>query len=288
MNKYPTRAQSKRIQYAIGEIFLEMQPRLTVRQIYYALTVRKIVPKTEAGYRQTCYHLKNMRENRIIPYGWIADNTRYCIKPETDRSLESALYRWQLSYRRDLWANQDDYLEIWVEKDALAGVIRPITDEYDVPLFVARGYSSQTLIYEAAEQIKHIGKTPYIYHFGDYDPSGVDAAYKIELGLLMHGVDVHFERVAITEEQLEIYQLPVRETKASDPRSRAWGNKPSVELDALPAPTLRDLVRECIEDHIDPTEWERLRRIEERERETLAEVSGNLVQVQKSLFGRGP
>jgi hypothetical protein len=96
MNKYPTRAKSKRIQYAIGKIFLEMEPRLTVRQIYYALTVRGIVPKTEAGYRQTCYHLKIMRENGIIPYGWIADNTRYCLKPVTDRSLESALYRWQL------------------------------------------------------------------------------------------------------------------------------------------------------------------------------------------------
>jgi hypothetical protein len=150
---------------------------------------------------------------------------------------------------------------------------------------VARGYSSQTLIYEAAEQIKQIGKTAYIYHFGDFDPSGVDAAYKIEMGLWMHGVDVHFERVAITEEQIYIYQLPMRETKASDPRSKAWGNKPSVELDALPAPILRDLVRDCIENHIDPTEWERLRLIEERERATLAEVRQNLVQVQKSLPG---
>src|SRR4030042_1581994 len=163
MQKYITRSSSIKIQTAIIQIFMEMEPRLTVRQIYYALTVRGIVPKTEAGYRQTCYHLKNMREKGVIPYGWIADNTRYCFKPVTDRSLESTLYRWQLDYRRDLWANQNDYVEIWVEKDALAGVIRPITDEYDVPLYVARGYSSPTLIYEAAEQIKKIGKTPYIY-----------------------------------------------------------------------------------------------------------------------------
>jgi hypothetical protein len=288
MNKYPTRAKSKRIQAAIAKIFLEMEPKLTVRQIYYALTVRDIVPKTEAGYRQTDYQLNKMRENGIIPYGWIADNTRYCLKPVTDRSLEAALYRCELYYRRDFWANQDDQVEIWVEKDALAGVIRPITDEYDVPLFVARGYSSQTFIYEAAEQIKQIGKTPYIYHFGDFDPSGVDAAYQIEMGLWKHGVDVHFERVAITEEQIEIYQLPVRETKASDPRAKTWGNKPSVELDALPAPILRDMVRECIEYHIDTTEWERLRLIEEHERETLAKIRLNLVQVQKSQFGGVP
>ncbi len=286
MNKYTTRSHSEDIEYAIWEIFQEMQPRLTVRQIYYALTVRKKVPKTEAGYGQTRYRLTKMREQGIIPYGWIADNTRYCLKPVTYCSLDKALDRLQLSYRKNLWANQDDLVYIWVEKDALAGVISPITKEYDVPLYVARGYSSQTFIYEAAEEIKRNGKNPFIYHFGDHDPSGVDAAYQIEMGLWKHGVvDIQFERVAITEEQIDIYHLPVRETKSSDPRSKTWGNKPSVELDALPAPILRDLVRECIEPHINPTEWERLRLIEEHERETLAEVSRNLVQGQKPLFG---
>jgi hypothetical protein len=285
MKKYNTRSHSMDIQAAICGIFREMQPRLTVRQIYYALTVRGIVPKTEAGYRQTLLQLKNMREQGIIPYDWIADNTRYCLKPVTYPSLATALDRWQLTYRRDLWANQGDQVAIWVEKDALAGVISPITQEYDVPLYVARGYSSQTFIYEAAEEIKRIGKTAYIYHFGDYDPSGVDAADNIFCGLFEHGARFNFERVAITEEQIEINQLPVRETKSSDPRSKAWGDKPSVELDALPAPILRDLVRACIEPHIDPTEWERLRVSEELDRVALAEMRQKLVQGQDSIFG---
>jgi hypothetical protein len=285
MRQYITRSTSIKIQEAINQIFREMEPRLTVRQIYYALTVRGVVPKTENGYRQTCYQLKIMRERNLIPHGWIADNTRYQIKPETDSSLSSALDRWQAAYRRDLWANQDVYVEIWVEKDALAGVISPVTEEYDVPLFVARGYSSMTFIYDAAADIISIGKPTYIYHFGDYDPSGVDAANKIELGLLMHGADVHFERIAITEQQIETLHLPVRETKVSDPRSKSWGNKPSVELDAMPAPILRALVQECIERHINPYLLQLTHLIEQRERETLSAVRENLVQVQNSSNG---
>lgn len=282
MRDYSIRSTSSTIQTAILIIFWEMKPRLTVRQIFYALTVRGIVPKTENGYRQTCYQLKQMRERGRIPYGWIADNTRYHIKPDTDPSLEAALKRWQEAYRRDLWANQKDHVEIWVEKDALAGVISPITEQYDVALYVARGYSSQTFIYDASEEIKRIGKIPYIYHFGDHDPSGVDAAYKIELGLLIHGVDVRFQRVAVTEDQIELYKLPVRKTKTNDPRSKRWGNLPSCELDALPAPILRNLVKECIERHIDPDELKGIRLIEQQERETLAAVRKNMVLVPKS------
>jgi len=254
MVNYSIRRNSKIIQSAIQDIFLGMDPPLTVRQIYYTLTVLGVVPKTENGYRQTCYQLKLMRERELIPFGWIADHTRWWIKPDTDVSLSSALERWQAGFRRDFWINQPAHVEIWVEKDALAGVISPVTEEFDVPLFVTRGYSSLTFIYETAENIKALGKPTYIYHFGDYDPSGVDAANKIWLGLMRFGAVVNFERVAITENQIHAFNLPERETKVKDPRSKSWGNKPSVELDALPAPILRDLVKKRIEQHIDPDE----------------------------------
>ena len=282
MKKYNTRSRSQVIQQAVLEIFGELDPRLTVRQIYYALTVRGVLPKTEAGYRQTCYQLGIMRELGIIPYGWIADNTRWRIKPYSDNSLEDALTRWQYSYRRDLWNDQPVYVEIWVEKDPLAGVISSITNEYDVPLYVSRGYSSKTFLYDAADYIKAIGKPTYIYHFGDHDPSGVDAAYKIRDGLIEHGADIHFERVAVTLEQIESIHLPTRETKRKDPRSKGWGNKPSVELDALPAPVLRDLVRECIERHIDSFTLKMTKLIEQREIETLIEIRKNFVLGQNS------
>lgn len=285
MRKYSIRNSSLLIWEAILGIFNEQKPRLTVRQIFYALSVVDAVPKTEKGYRQTCYHLKRMREEEVIPYNWIADNTRWQIKPDTSPNLEAALNRWQESYRRDLWANQPDYVEIWVEKDALAGVISSITKEFDVPLYVARGYGSLTVISDAAEYIKGIGKPAYIYHFGDYDPSGVDAAHKIRDGLLEHGANINFKRVAITPSQIQEYNLPSRATKKSDPRSKKWGNTPSVELDAMPAPVLREIVKECIERHIDPFELETAHLIEQLERKALAAMTRNFVQVQDSDKG---
>ena len=282
MGKYNTRSQSAEIQASILDIFQELEPRLTVRQIYYALTVRGAVPKTEQGYRQTIYQLGKMRQRGIIPYGWIADHTRWQIKPRTHNSLQAALDDWQQGYRKDLWANQQDYVEIWVEKDALAGVISPITAKFGVPLYVARGYSSMTQLYDAAKSIQAVGKPAFIYHFGDFDPSGVDAANKIREGLLEHGANIHFERVAITEAQITLLDLPTRETKPSDPRSKQWGDMPSVELDALPAPVLRDLVKETIRKHIDPLAFAMTRLIEKKERETLAVISENLVLGQNS------
>jgi hypothetical protein len=279
-HKYRARGKTERVESAILDIFDEMQPRLTVRQIYYSLTVRNVIPKTEAGYRKTCYHLATMRKNGSLPYGWIADNTRWFIRDTTYTGLDAALDRWQQAYRRDLWADQPDYVEIWVEKDALAGVISPITREYDVPLYVARGYGSMTFVYEAAEELKHIDKPTYIYHFGDYDPSGVDAAYKIRDGLIEHGANIHFERMAVTKLQILLWDLPTRETKKKDPRAKAWGDNPSVELDAVPAPKLRDLVRACIEEHIDHDLLRSAKEVERLERASLANIKNNLVQVQ--------
>jgi len=282
MKNYSTRNKSKIIQKAILEIFAELEPSLTVRQIYYSLTVKGVIQKTEAGYRQTCYQLAKMRKTGIIPYGWIADNTRWNIKPNTYQNLEVALATWQSEYRRDIWVDQPDHVEIWVEKDALAGVISPITEEYDVPLFVSRGYSSMTFLYEAAEAIKKLGKPTYIYHFGDFDPSGVDAAYKIRDGLKRHGADIHFERMAVTPDQITSLKLPTRETKKKDPRSKSWGDKPSVELDAIPAPILRDLVRKCIESHLDKTSLGLTKHLEELEIKLLEKFTKNFELVQNS------
>jgi|GEM_PF-4484034 len=106
---------------AIIDAFCELQPRMTVRQVFYAMTVRGAVPKEDAGYRRVQNQLKAMREDGTIPYGWIADNVRWQIKPTSYTGLMSALEIFQQAYRRDLWARQAAHVEIWVEKDALAG-----------------------------------------------------------------------------------------------------------------------------------------------------------------------
>src|SRR5207244_1489510 len=122
-------------------IVLEMRP-MTVRQVFYQATVRGIVEKSEAGYTKVQTDLVLMRRAGLMPYGWLADNTRWQRKPDTFNSPEEALAETARFYRKALWADAGAYVEVWLEKDALSGVVYPVTELYDVPLMVARGYAS--------------------------------------------------------------------------------------------------------------------------------------------------
>lgn len=147
-----------------------------MRQVFYALTVRGAIKKQEVEYKRTVIRLLvEMREAGEIPFNWLADNTRWQRKPATFIGLDSCLNNTARFYRRDLWAAAPVYVEIWCEKNALAGVLIEETEPYDVPLMVARGYASISFLHSAAKAIEAKGKPAYIYHFGDLDPRGVDA-----------------------------------------------------------------------------------------------------------------
>ena len=259
---------------ALIDILERVHP-CTVRQCYYQPTVYNIVEKTEPGYQAVQRDLVLLRRQGRIPYGWITDGSRLRWKPRTFTGLDHVLRETAELYRRDLWAHADCHVEIWIEKDALRGTIFPVTAEYDVPLFPARGYSSETFAFEAAEEITEIGKATFVYHFGDFDPSGQDAARDIEAKLrrLAPRADIHFRRVAVTPAQITEWSLPTRPTKSSDPRSKHFGDI-SVELDAIDPNRLRDLVRNCIEAHIDKPQLEILRIAEASERELLRGLGG--------------
>ncbi|WP_210417961.1 hypothetical protein, partial [Bythopirellula goksoeyrii] len=150
-----TKADIQAIRDAMIDVLAEYQP-MTVRQVYYQLVSRGAIAKTEAQYKSTVIRLLvEMRRDGTIPYDWIADNTRWMRKPRTYSSLAGMLERTQQTYRRATWDNQDDYVEVWLEKEALAGVLYPITDRWDVPLMVTRGYPSVSYIYEAARTIEY-------------------------------------------------------------------------------------------------------------------------------------
>jgi hypothetical protein len=135
---------------------------------------------------------------------------------------------------------------------------------------VARGYSSLSFLHSAAMAVEAKDKPAYIYHFGDLDPSGVDAARDIEVKLRRYapGAEIHFERPAVTRAQVEEWNLPTRPTKQTDTRAKKFAGT-SVELDAIPAHKLRELVRECIERHVDQHQLKLLRVAEESERGLL-------------------
>jgi hypothetical protein len=265
-----TKSAVSSIRDHIEDILEDNNPQ-TVRQVFYALTVRGAIAKHEIEYKRTVVRLlTEMREAGQIPFEWIADNTRWQRKPSSFTGIEACLQATANSYRRNLWASMPVYVEIWIEKDALAGVLLEETKVYDVPLMVARGYSSLSFLHAAAMAIKARGKPAHIYHFGDLDPSGVDAARDIEAKLRRYAPDaeIHFERPAVTRSQVEEWDLPTRPTKQTDTRAKKF-NGTSVELDAIPADKLRQLVRECIERHVDQHQFEILKVAEESERDLL-------------------
>ena len=254
---------------ALLAIAATMQP-MTVRQVFYQATVRGIVDKTETGYSKVQRALVDLRRSGRLPYDWIADNARWQRKPRSFRDPAEALRQTARFYRKALWAYADEYVEVWLEKDALSAVVYEVTAEFDVPLMVARGYASLSFLHDAAEAIAAEDRPAHIYHLGDFDPSGVDAANKIEetLRAFAPEADISFTRLAVLPQQIAAWDLPTRPTKATDSRSKGFGAI-SVELDAIPAPRLRQIVREAIERHLAPERLAVLKAAEESEREFL-------------------
>jgi hypothetical protein len=254
---------------ALLEIVSAMRP-MTVRQVFYQATVRDIVEKSEAGYTKVQTDLVQMRRSGSLPYHWLADNTRWQRKPDSFTSVQEALEETARFYRKALWNDADAYVEVWLEKDALAGVVYPITSKYDVPLMVARGYASLSFLHSAAEYINTLDVPTYVYHFGDFDPSGVNAGEKIEQTLkeMAPDAEIHFERVAVTSEQIRYWDLPTRPTKTTDTRAKKFGDV-SVELDAIEPDVLRGFVELVIQRHLPAHQFRILKEAEASERETL-------------------
>lgn len=271
-----TKAEVAARRQALLDIVSSMRP-MTVRQVFYQASVRGIIDKTEADYDKVQNDLVHLRRSGGLPYHWLADNTRWQRKPQTYRSVEEALEETAKFYRKALWAEADAYVEIWLEKDALSGVVMPVTSLYDVPLMVARGYASLSFLHSAAEAISDLYVPAYIYHLGDFDPSGVNAAEKIEQTLreLAPAAEIHFERIAVTPEQIRMWNLPTRPTKTSDSRARGFGAI-SVELDAIAPTDLRALVRGAIENHLPASEFAVLQAAEASERSLINGLVGML------------
>src|SRR4029077_1223366 len=139
----------------------------TVRQIFYFVSVRGIVAKDEGGYSRVQIDLVDMRRSGQLPYGWIVDHTRWQRRPVTFDSIDEALANTAAAYRKALWRDADSYVEIWLEKDALSGVIDPVTRKFDVPLMVTKGYPSITFLFNAGDYMEAVEKPCFIYHFGD-------------------------------------------------------------------------------------------------------------------------
>jgi hypothetical protein len=249
---------------------------LTVRQLFYQLVSRGEVQKTERAYKRVCDATVQMRLDGSLSYGKIADGSRTRRTSISWNGMKGLLEDAAAMYRRDYWAGQACRVEIWCEKDALTGVIRPVCYEYGVTYVATRGFPSLTLVYESAVEMARAGCLFRVYYFGDHDASGRAIDRNLESELSRHGALVVVERVALEPWQIEEYRLPTRPGKTADSRHRGFAAEfgdASVELDALPPDVLTGLVRDSIVGNIDGQEWARVQRIEALERETLESVS---------------
>jgi hypothetical protein len=253
-------------------------PPMTVRQVFYQLVTRDVIEKTEAQYQGTVIRLMTeMRLSGDLRFDWVVDESRRVRITQTYDSVADAIDHTARFYRRSALAQSSDCLEIWCEKDALAGVLWDVTSDYDVPLMISRGMPSLTFLHGSAQAIlraaKH-NKQSFIYQFGDHDPSGVLIPQTIERRLteMCERLDCpapSVERVALTKAHIRRYRLPTRPTKREGNRHAEGFAGDSVELDALQPRVLRDMVRDVIERHISPAETMMLRQAEDSERELL-------------------
>jgi hypothetical protein len=250
----------------------------TVRGLYYQAEVAKLpgISKDDKDYSKVQRQVLKLRREGRLSYNDIADATRWMRKPTTHNSVEEALKATAQLYRKNLWRDVNSYVEIWIEKDALAGVIYPITSLYDVPLMVTRGFSSETFAYEAVAAREGDDRTYYVYYLGDFDRAGRDGANslqeKLERFADEEGIEVVFEQVAVTRKQIADWNLPTREPKRKSAADKKWPHDFACELDAIPPDLLRNLVEVYINEHLPQDKLEVLKAAEESERNIISRL----------------
>ncbi len=290
--------------------YLEQGLRLTLRQLYYQLVSRNIIPNVERSYKRLSSIVSDARLAGLLDWEAIEDRGRQpraASEFENLRDLAEAAAR---SYRLPRWKTQSSYVELWVEKDALAGVLWPIAREYHVTLMVNKGYSSQSAMHESAQRflegvdkiangmyknslartlarvrgqhpaIDESGKLPaFLLYLGDHDPSGEDMVRDIEDRLTMFGAPVRVFKVALTMDQILEHDPPPNPAKLTDPRAAKYIEKfgdESWEVDALPPDVLAEIIREYLDRIVNKKKMQAVLKQEEQDKKRLLEAVSEL------------
>lgn len=257
---------------------------LTLRQLYYQFVARGLIPNKQSEYKRLGSVINDARLAGLLDWDMIEDRTR---------NLED-LPRWNGpqdlidvaadQYRSDIWAEQDCRPEVWIEKEALVGVVEPVCREFRVPYFACRGYGSQSELWRAGHRFRrHVRKVQrvIVFHFGDHDPSGIDMtrdnAERLSLFSKANG-SVEVRRLALNMDQVEQYNPPPNPAKTTDARfvgyEAEYGSE-SWELDALEPQLISDLVRQNIEPLIDRERWQEVVDAEEIARAVMKNVAAS-------------
>lgn len=265
-----------------NEIIAEYQAqgfKLTLRQLYYQFVSRDLIPNTVQSYKSLGDVVNDGRLAGLIDWDAIEDRTRNLRSSPHWSSPRSIARACADQFAVDLWDTQDNYVEVWIEKDALVGVIEGICIEFDVPHFACRGYTSQSEMWGAAQRLierENRGKKTTIIHLGDHDPSGIDMTRDIQDRLELFGSTAVIHRIALVFDQIEQYNPPPNPAKTTDARYQSYADKygdESWELDALEPRVIVDLIREAVQDQIDQDAWEEALERQKTGRDQLGKVS---------------
>lgn len=286
---------------------------LTLRQLYYQFVSRGFIPNTMKSYKKLGNVVNDARLAGLIDWNAIEDRTRNVRSLSHWDSPAEIVKACSQQFHVDLWATQEARVEVWIEKDALVGVIEQACNEFDVPFFSCRGYVSQSEMWGAAMRAvqrmrretphKHLRdvvraepQRTIVLHFGDHDPSGIDMTRDIEDRINMfcahHGYPNAFEmrRLALNMDQVEEHNPPPNPAKTTDSRyvdyQRQHGDE-SWELDALEPSLLDSLIREEIDSVLDMPKFNALKRQQANYRQELTNVAGQWNQVVEFVNREG-
>jgi hypothetical protein len=274
-------------------IIAEYQARgftLTLRQLYYQFVARSLIDNGQSEYKRLGVAVKNGRRAGLIDWAAIEDRTRNVQRLPAWEDPPEIIEAVAQQYREDLWNGQNFRPEVWIEKDALLGVIEGVCGEYRLPYFACRGNNSESEQYKAGKRFEvgfANGLVPIVLHLGDHDPNGLDMTRDNRDRLAMftrQGVEVR--RLALNMDQVERYRPPPNFAKETDTRYAAYAKQFSAgcwELDALDPTVIADLIRSEVEGLIEATAWNSAKAQEDANRVLLSEASRNWAKVEDFL-----
>lgn len=248
---------------------------MTLRQVYYQLVSRQAIKNNKSQYQAVSNILADARKDGTVPWEWMEDRTRRPRAVSMWADLAAYADTVRRSYRREVWQEQDDLIEVWLEKDALSGIFEDVLRPYGVTLNVGRGYDGWDSIHNAAERYLEWGGDVCVLYFGDFDPSGEDMIRSLRERIGFFETCPEIVKVALVAEDIELYNLPPDFTKATDTRQAAFVAKygdVAVELDALPVDVLRDRLESEVTARLDMDTWAEVQRQELIDKERITQA----------------
>ena len=265
---------------------------LTLRQVYYQLVARGYIPNNERSYKNVGSLINDGRLAGLIDWHSVTDRTRNLRKAGHWENPADVIASARYSYNLDKWKGQPNYVEVWVEKDALVDIVGQACDPLDTPYFSCRGYTSQSEMWSAAQRFirQDDREKRIIIHLGDHDPSGIDMTRDIQERLEMFGADVYVKRVALTMNQVTTYNPPPNPAKITDSRCGKYIDQygeESWELDALEPQMLTKLITNEVTALRDDAIYQAICDREEAEKRELQTVADEYQKVITFLSDEG-